>query len=477
MVLQIEERLFQDMSRELLANLGYHIIKEEHEIINGNTSAEVKMCVDFNSKNFLLPKYAPTGISFIECESTGKNCTKSIKDLNSSITSANKNPDYLRRVNNQKISGGVILINESGKNLSESMISSCTKSNFFLWDIHRIFFYCMKVFSHSILENWVSQSPLGLVLNEQEIKQQFEPKHYQTTSMTGIRYSERTKTIEVYFTYFVDCLIDPHHLSARDDALHTKNVEHILDDVYERMKKITVDFYPDMEKIVTVEIHSLAGFTEDAEYKVKLYSQHHKNWKELKISRVNVDEHTLFKYSVIPWEAVMDYAFTKKTGIHTQSSAEIPGVLRGIEDRFTKEFEDAIKTSQIVEPFNKATFLKRETEVFAEYPTLLAAHVTKTPIKQRLLIFSRTSLKEPKIDELKKIIKDVKAKSNQYNYDCIGIMAGSGFTHEVLDYVKSFHEQGIGLGLIDAVTKQLIVNKETDEGAHLNQMFLSECIS
>ena len=78
MVLQIEERLFQDMSRELLANLGYHIIKEEHEIINGNTSAEVKMCVDFNSKNFLLPKYAPTGISFIECESTGKNCTKSI---------------------------------------------------------------------------------------------------------------------------------------------------------------------------------------------------------------------------------------------------------------------------------------------------------------------------------------------------------------------------------------------------------------
>ena len=153
-------------------------------------------------------------------------------------------------------------------------------------------------------------------------------------------------------------------------------------------QKITVDFYPDMEKIVTVEIHSLAGFTEDAEYKVKLYSQHHKNWKELKISRVNVDEHTLFKYSVIPWEAVMDYAFTKKTGIHTQSSAEIPGVLRGIEDRFTKEFEDAIKTSQIVEPFNQATFLKRETEVFAEYPTLLAAHVTKTPIKQRLLIFS-----------------------------------------------------------------------------------------
>ena len=87
------------------------------------------------------------------------------------------------------------------------------------------------------------------------------------------------------------------------------------------------------------------------------------------------------------------------------------------------------------------------------------------------------NIKDPKIVELKEIIKDVKAKSNQYNYDWIGIMSGSGFTHEVLDYVKGFHEQGIGLGLIDAVTKQLIVNKETDEGAHLNQMFLSECIS
>ena len=476
MVLQIEEKLFQNMSGELLTNLGYHIIKEEHEIIEGKISAAVKMCVDFTSTNFLLPKYAPRGISFVECEATGKHCAKSIKDLEHSISSANKNPNYLRRTDNKKINGGIILINESGKNLTTSMVENCTRSNFFVWDIHRIFFYCMKVFSHSILENWVSQSPLGLVLNEQNIAHQFEPKHYQTTSMTGIRYSERTKTIEVYFTYFVDCLIDPHHLSARDDALHTKNVTHILDDVYERMKDITVKFYPDMEKHVTIEIHSLSGFTEDAEYKVKLYAQHHKNWKELKISRLTVDEHTLFKYSVIPWEAVMDYAFTKKTGIHTQSVSEIPRVLRGIENRFTSEFEDAIKTSQIVEPFNQATFLERKTEIHAGYPTLLAAHVTKTPIKQRLLIFSRTALKEPKIDELKKIIKDVKTRTS-YNYDWIGLMSGSGFTHEVLDYVRNFNEQGIGLGLIDAVTKQLIVNKETDEGAHLNQMFLSECIS
>ena len=56
-------------------------------------------------------------------------------------------------------------------------------------------------------------------------------------------------------------------------------------------------------------------------------------------------------------------------------------------------------------------------------------------------------------------------------------MSGSGFTHAVLDYVKTFNEQGIGLGLIDAVTKQLIVNKDTNEGTHLNQMFLSECIT
>ena len=56
-------------------------------------------------------------------------------------------------------------------------------------------------------------------------------------------------------------------------------------------------------------------------------------------------------------------------------------------------------------------------------------------------------------------------------------MSGSGFSPEMIDYAVNFDKQGVGLGLIDAVTKRLIVNKKTEEGKHLNQMFLSECIS
>ncbi|MBR74482.1 MAG: hypothetical protein CL872_06060, partial [Dehalococcoidaceae bacterium] len=100
---------------------------------------------------------------------------------------------------------------------------------------------------------------------------------------------------------------------------------------------------------------------------------------------------------------------------------------------------------------------------------------------QRLLLFSRIALKGERVDELKKIISEISASSKAYNYHWIGLMSGSGFSHEMIDYALTFGdqggEQGIGLGLIDAVTKRLIVNKKTEEGKHLNQMFLSECIS
>jgi len=56
-------------------------------------------------------------------------------------------------------------------------------------------------------------------------------------------------------------------------------------------------------------------------------------------------------------------------------------------------------------------------------------------------------------------------------------MSGSGFSEEELEYVEEFHDPGIGLGLIDAVTKKLDVNLKTEEGKKLNSMFLSECIS
>ena len=71
---------------------------------------------------------------------------------------------------------------------------------------------------------------------------------------------------------------------------------------------------------------------------------------------------------------------------------------------------------------------------------------------------------------------EIKAKQD-FQYTWIGLMSGSGFSWEAIEYNKSFNEPGIGFGLVDAVTKKLFVNKETNEGKKLNQMFLSECIT
>ena len=172
----------------------------------------------------------------------------------------------------------------------------------------------------------------------------------------------------------------------------------------------------------------------------------------------------------------MDYAFTKKTGLHTIKSNQISSRIASIEKDFANEFERAVKSSQITDPFTNKPFMTQKNKQFAGYESLYSAHVTRSPIKQRMLFFSRTNLKMPKIDEIKKIILEIKADGD-YNYNWIGIMSGSGFTHEVIDYVETFNQQGVGIGLIDAVTKQLIVSKDTNEGKNLNQMFLSECIS
>jgi len=56
-------------------------------------------------------------------------------------------------------------------------------------------------------------------------------------------------------------------------------------------------------------------------------------------------------------------------------------------------------------------------------------------------------------------------------------MSGNGFSPEMIDFAETYDKPGIGLGLIDAVTKRLTVNKNTDEGKKLNLMFLSECLS
>ena len=468
------------MSRELLSNLGYHIIKEEHDLDpNSKSNSEVKMCIEFKSKKFLEPEYAPKGIKFVECEIEGKHCKKLVPNLEQKVKFANNDKSYLKRLSGKNVSGGIILVNDKGSEIKQEIIDAGQKANFYFWDIHRIFFYCMKVFSHSILENWVSESTLGIVLTEQENAVQFEQSDYFTTNMVAIRYSEKSKAIEVYFTYFVDCLIDPHKISAHIDALHTKNVEEILNDVYSRMEDLTQKFYPDKEKTVTVEIHSLSGFTEDAEFKVKIYSKHYKNWKKLNMKEPIIDEHTLFKYSIIPWEAVMDYAFTKKTGMHTKNESELDKVVMEIEEKFAGEFEKAVKESQILDPFTSSPFITKKNKSFAGYETIYHANVVRrSPIKQRMMFFSRTKLNEKvsRLEEIKKIIADIQTDS-MYNYNWIGIMSGSGFEHEVIDYIKTFKKEGIGIGLIDAVTKQLIARKDTNEGGKLNQMFLSECIS
>ena len=57
-------------------------------------------------------------MSFVECLSLGKNCGKSISDLKDSIGTANKDPNYLRRLQGKKIDGGIILVNESGGEIS-----------------------------------------------------------------------------------------------------------------------------------------------------------------------------------------------------------------------------------------------------------------------------------------------------------------------------------------------------------------------
>ena len=94
-LLRIHEDLFKEMSRELLSNLGYHIIKEEHDIDpNSKSNSEVKMCIEFKSKKFLEPEYAPKGIKFVECEILGKNCKKLVPNLEKKVKFANNDKSY-----------------------------------------------------------------------------------------------------------------------------------------------------------------------------------------------------------------------------------------------------------------------------------------------------------------------------------------------------------------------------------------------
>jgi len=404
---EIKEETFAEMTKELLANLGFNVVKEQHHIIHDKK--EVGLCVKFDSDIFLRPKYSPTGLSFIEC------CTSILKDqsemlkLDKLIKSANSGEEYKKRMGGQ-IEGGILVYSRGGDEIPMSLVKLANRKKYFCWDIHRIFFYAMKIFSHSILENWVSESKLGFVLNEAVISKQFEPEHYSTTKIIGIRYSEMSGNIEVYFSYFCDCLKDPQEATLGINSLHREHVEKILDDVYENLKWISSDFYSNNEKDVTVEVHSLSGFTEDAEMGAKLFAHHYKDWKSLKIKNLKIDEHTLFKYSVIPWEAVMDYAFTKRTGKHTISMNEIYQRLYSIEIGFAEDFMDGVKRGDISEEFTGKKFVEQKTKIVQGYQSIYHAHVTRIPIKQRLIIFSKTSLKVPRQETMKNIIDELKKR-------------------------------------------------------------------
>ena len=480
MSFEIKEENFALMTKELLTNLGFKVVKEQHHVGRGKN--QIGLCVKFDSGIFLQPRYAPHDLTFVECRSGLLKGDKDINSLNLLIDSANKDEEYIKRISENeekgRISGGILVYNGGGEFIPQQMVdlAATSKPRSFCWDIHRIFFYTMKVFSHSILENWVSESKLGFVLTEQEMKEQFEERNYNTTRFVGIRYSELSEKLEVYFSYFVDCTKDPKEATLGINSLHKEHVEKILDDVYDNLQEITKKFYPRSKKNVTIEIHSLSGFTDDAERGAKLYAPHYKNWKELDVEDLRIDEHTLFKYSVIPWEAVMDYAFTKRTRQHTLAPNDIQKKLMMIEKRFAEEIRKGVKDEEIKEQFTNKKFSERDGKAILGYRTLFEADSTRIPIKQRMLLFSATSLKSPRRDTMNEIIKELR-KDTEYNYTWIGVLSGSGFSDRNLEYVQNFNIPGFGIGLIDAITKRLYVNRKTEEGGYMEKMLLSECIT
>ncbi len=474
MSFEIKEENFTLMTKEMMTNLGFKVIKEQHHLEHGKN--KIALCMKFDSDIFLRPIYSPKEFVFVECKSDKLKDTKAIQNLDNLITIANEKEAYVDRMGG-KIDGGILVFNGGGDYIPQSTVDLAFNSTprHYCWDIHRIFFYTMKIFSHSILENWASESKLGFVLTEEKMVPQFEPKFYSTTRFIGIRFSELSKNLEIYFSYFCDCKKDPKEATLGINSLHKEHVESILDDVYDQLHWITKRFYPRSKKKVTIEIHSLSGFTEDAERGSKLYAPHYKNWDGLGVTELIIDEHTLFKYSVIPWEAVMDYAFTKRTRKHTRKKKLIPEQLLEIEKKFAKEIEDGVKTGQIKEQFTNKLFVPQEEKSYLGYRTMFLAHSTLIPIKQRLLLFSASSLVSPRRDTLEKIIKELK-KDTTYNYTWIGLLSGAGFSDRNVQYVNSFDSPGFGVGLIDSITKELYVNTTTEEGRHFEKMLLSECI-
>ena len=103
-----------------------------------------------------------------------------------------------------------------------------------------------------------------------------------------------------------------------------------------------------------------------------------------------------------------------------------------------------------------------------------------------MVLFSKSKITEKSphssantyvLESLEKIVRQAQNDAN-YSYNWIALVSASGFSSDVKKYVEEeFNKSGVGLALIDAVTRKLYVNKNTDEGKKLNSLFLSICIS
>ena len=86
-----EAQLFESLSKELLSKLGYHILKEGFVVSAAKGAEAVDLCIDFSDDLFLRPKYAPDGITFVECKESIGNNQKPLDDLEQSIMDNNPN--------------------------------------------------------------------------------------------------------------------------------------------------------------------------------------------------------------------------------------------------------------------------------------------------------------------------------------------------------------------------------------------------
>ena len=90
-----EAELFEELSKELLSKLGYHIVKEDFIIQNAEGAEAVDLCIDFTDDLFLQPEYSPKGITFVECKEVLGNNVKPLNDLEKSKELINAHKDDL----------------------------------------------------------------------------------------------------------------------------------------------------------------------------------------------------------------------------------------------------------------------------------------------------------------------------------------------------------------------------------------------